>query len=126
LTGENDDRRRADAILDAFGAAASGNPFAYASFLASVDYDLEPLQAAIVGDARSDQARELRNSVLHLRAVQPIIQYVSAGEQLPVAHPAHGKEMKQDRPTLYLCRGTRCAAPVTAPEDVDEVFRSLS
>ncbi|HEY7764698.1 MAG TPA: thioredoxin domain-containing protein [Aestuariivirgaceae bacterium] len=126
LTGEKDDRRRADALLEAFGAQAGGNPFAYASFLAAVDQDFEPLQAVIVGDSRSHAAPALRAAVLHLPAVQPIIQYVSAGSRLPAGHPAHGKEMKEDRPTLYLCRGTRCAAPVTAEEEVEAAFRNLS
>ena len=107
------------------GASVAGNPFAYASFLAAIDHHLEPLQAVLIGDPASTGIHALRRSVLDLPAAQPVIQYVSPGESLPPRHPAHGKEQKEGRPTLYLCRGTRCAAPVTEPADAASVFAGL-
>jgi uncharacterized protein len=126
LTGEEDFRRRADMLIEAFGSSVAGNPFAHASFLAAIHYQLDPLQAVLIGDPASPGARALRRAVLRLPAVQPVIQYVSPGESLPPHHPAYAKEPKQGLPTLYLCRGTRCAASVTEPADAASAFASLS
>jgi hypothetical protein len=126
LTGEEDFRKRAQTLVEAFGASVAGNPFAYASFLAAIDHHLDPLQAVLIGDPASAEIRSLRRSVLGLPAVQPVIQYTSPGESLPPHHPAHGKEQKQGRPTLYLCKGTRCAAPVTEPAEAASAFAGLS
>jgi uncharacterized protein YyaL (SSP411 family) len=126
LTGDEEFRTRADTLIEAFGAAAAGNPFAYASFLAAIAHHLDPLQAVLIGDPASARIRALRSSVLSLPAVQPVIRYVSPGERLPSRHPAYGKEQTQGLPTLYLCRGSRCAAPVTEPADAASAFAGLS
>jgi uncharacterized protein YyaL (SSP411 family) len=126
LTGEEDYRRRADAVLAAFGSAVGSNPFAHASFLSAIDYYFDPLQAVIIGDARAPQVRDLRRAVLALPAIQPIIQYHVSGAQLPPHHPAHGKAQKDGKPTLYLCRGTRCALPVISAVEAAAAFHSLA
>jgi uncharacterized protein YyaL (SSP411 family) len=126
FTGEEDFRHRADALIQAFGASIGGNPFAYASFLAAIDHFLDPLQAVVIGDPASPRLQALRRAVLSLPTVQPVIRYVSPGESLPAHHPAHGKEQKEGLPTLYLCRGTRCAAPVTEPAEAAAAFNGLS
>jgi uncharacterized protein len=126
LTGEEDFRRRAETLIDAFGTAAPGNPFAYASFLAAIDQHLGSLQAVLIGDPTSSEIRALRQAVLTLPTVQPVIQYVQPKDNLPAHHPAHAKEQKQGLPTLYLCRDTRCAAPVTEPAEAAAAFASLS
>jgi uncharacterized protein YyaL (SSP411 family) len=126
LTGEEDYRRRADTILAAFGSSVGGNPFAHASFLSAIDYYLDPLQAVIIGDARAPQEKELRRAVLALPTIQPIIQYLATDAELPSHHPAYGKKQKDGQPTLYLCRGMRCALPVTAAAEAAAAFHSLA
>src|SRR5688572_3630555 len=126
LTGEEGHRRHAGAILEAFASAISGNPFAHASFLAAIDMHFEPLQAVIIGDLNAPGAHGLRQAVLRLPSVRPVIRYLSVGQELPIGHPAHGKRQNEGRPTLYLCRGTRCALPVTEASAVADAFTSLS
>ena len=126
LTGEEAFRQRAETLIEIFGPSIAGNPFAYASFLAAIDQHLDPLQAVLLGEPASPGVQALRRAVLSLPAVQPVILYVSPGENLPTHHPAYAKEQKLGLPTLYLCRGTRCAAPVTAPAQAAAAFASLS
>jgi uncharacterized protein len=61
-----------------------------------------------------------------LPVVQPIVQFIAPQELLPAYHPATGKSQLNGRPTLYLCRGTRCAAPVTEPAQAGYAFSSLA
>jgi hypothetical protein len=61
-----------------------------------------------------------------LPAYEPIVQVVEPNRALPDQHPAHGKKQLAERPTLYLCRGARCAQPVTEPADARSAFDSLS
>lgn len=125
LTGDETYQRRADALVRAFGSAVSGNPFAYASFLAAMDFYFEPLQAVIIGNPNARRERTLRRAVLRLPSAQPVIQYINAKEELPPHHPAHGKKQAEGKATLYLCRGTRCAPPVSDASQATAAFQSL-
>jgi hypothetical protein len=125
LTGNDDDRKYAETLIRNFGKDAAGNPFAFASFLSAVTFHLEPLQAVIIGDANGPQELELRRAVLQLPVLQPILQYVPAGTDLPPNHPAHGKTQKESSATLYLCLGTRCALPVIDPSHTRTAFQSI-
>jgi uncharacterized protein YyaL (SSP411 family) len=125
LTGEEHYRARTDSLIQAFGSLAQGNPFAYASFLAALHLFFNPLQAVIIGDPKGSSETELRRSVLRLPSAQTMIQYFAPDEELPYLHPAHGKKQLMDRPTLYLCRGTRCALPVTEAAETSAAFESI-
>jgi uncharacterized protein YyaL (SSP411 family) len=125
LTGEDHHRARADSLVKAFGSLVQSNPFAYASFLAALDLFFDPLQAVIIGDPEGATETELRRSILRLASTQIIVQYIAPDEELPHSHPAHGKRQINNKPTLYLCRGTRCALPVTEAAEVFTAFDSI-
>jgi uncharacterized protein YyaL (SSP411 family) len=126
LTGEEDYRRRAERLIQAFGAAAVANPFAHATFLSAIAANLDTVQAVIIGSPVGARERALYRSVMALPAYEPIVQVVEPNRALPDQHPAHGKKQLAERPTLYLCRGARCAQPVTEPADARSAFDSLS
>jgi uncharacterized protein YyaL (SSP411 family) len=126
LTGEEDYRRRADQLITAFGSSAAANPFAYATFLSAAAAHLDPVQAVIIGTPRGSAERALLRAVTALPVVQPIVQFIEPDKSLPPHHPALGKSQLNGRPTLYLCRGTRCAPPVTEPAQVGHAFASLA
>jgi hypothetical protein len=54
------------------------------------------------------------------------VQFIEPQNALPAHHPAHGKSQLGGRPTLYLCRGTRCASPVIEPAQAQSAFESLA
>jgi uncharacterized protein len=126
LTGDENYRRKADALLKAFGSVVGGNPFAYASFLAAIDYYFDPLQAVIIGNPEAEREKELRRAVLQLPAAQPVIQYIAPNTELPLHHPARGKSQAEGRATLYLCRGTRCALPAFNASQAAAAFQDIS
>jgi uncharacterized protein YyaL (SSP411 family) len=126
LTGEEDYRRRADQLVAAFGAAAAANPFAHATFLSAAAAHLDPVQAAIIGTPEGSAEQALFRAVTALPVVRPIVQFIEPQNALPAHHPAHGKSQLGGRPTLYLCRGTRCASPVIEPAQAQSAFESLA
>ena len=67
----------------------------------------------------------LRQAVLALPSPLPLLLYARSPDALKPGHPAHGKPAHGPA-TLYLCRGSRCALPVTAAEDVPSAFASLA
>jgi uncharacterized protein len=126
LTGEEDYRRRADQLVTAFGCSAVANPFAHATFLSAVAAHLDPVQAVIIGKPRGNAEQALLRAVKALPVIQPIVQFIAPDKLLPDHHPATGKSQLNGRATLYLCRGTRCAAPVTEPAQAGDAFASLA
>jgi hypothetical protein len=125
LEGNDEDRQRADAIVQAFGSSAAANPFAHGLLLAALDFYFDPLQAIIIGDPKARSEQELRRAVLALPFPRAVIQYLSPDADLPPRHPAHGKRQEKGRATLYLCRGTRCALPVTEASEAAAALRSI-
>jgi uncharacterized protein len=126
LTGEEDYRRRADQLTTAFGSSAAANPFAYATFLSAAAAHLDPVQAVIIGAPQGRVEQALLRAVTALPVIQPIVQFIAPDESLPAYHPAAGKSQLDGRPTLYLCRGTRCAVPVTEAAQAGYAFASLA
>ncbi|MGH6875238.1 MAG: thioredoxin domain-containing protein [Aestuariivirgaceae bacterium] len=126
LTGEDDYRRRAERLIAAFGAAAASNPFAHATFLSAAAAHLDPVQAVIIGSPEGSAERALLRAVTALPAARLVVQFIEPEKALPAHHPAKGKSQLGGRPTLYLCRGTRCAAPVTEPAQAHHAFASLA
>jgi uncharacterized protein len=126
LTGEDDYRRRADQLLASFGSSAAANPFGHATFLSAAAAHLDPVQAVIIGIPQGRAERALLRAVTALPVVRPIVQFIAPDELLPAHHPATGKSQLKGRPTLYLCRGTRCAAPVTEPAQAGQALASLA
>ncbi|MDP9138305.1 MAG: thioredoxin domain-containing protein, partial [Pseudomonadota bacterium] len=124
LTGEERYRELADATIRAFAAAVAGNPFAHASFLSAFDQYIDALQAVLVGDPASPEITTLRAAVLELPGPLPVLLYARSSAALKPGHPAHGKSA-QGSAALYLCRGSRCALPVTRAGDARAAFASL-
>jgi hypothetical protein len=125
LTGTERYRELADATIQAFAAAVAGNPFAHASFLSAFDQHIGALQAVLVGDPASSEVSVLRRAVLDLPSPVPLLLYVRSPDALKLGHPAYGKPAHGPA-TLYLCRGYRCALPVTRAEDVLAALASLT
>jgi uncharacterized protein YyaL (SSP411 family) len=124
LTGSERYRELAHGTVQAFAAAVAGNPFAHASFLSAFDLLTDAVEAVLVGDPASPDAAALRRAVLDLKAPLPLLHYVRSPDALQPGHPAYGK--KATAPvTLYLCRGSRCALPVTGPAGVAAALASL-
>lgn len=125
LTGNTSYRTMSESILDKYGHAVTGNPFAYGSLLSSFDDVTHLLQAVVIGKPQSPDARALSSAVYTLPVVDPLTIHIETAEGLPKTHPAFGKKQQEGKSTLYLCRGTTCGRPVTDPESVHAAFATL-
>ncbi len=122
LTGDDEYRVKADAILSAAAPAMRGNVFATASLLAALDLRLRVVSLVLIVPEVSDASPLMaairtnwrRNLVLDRR---------SDSEPLPPHHPAAGKIAVGGQPTAYLCREGSCSLPLTDPDALSALIR---
>jgi uncharacterized protein len=111
-------RDHAERALRAYGRLVGRSPRAFASGLSVVDFLIRgPLELAIIGPAgdptteafwRELGRRYLPNRVVaHGNAPDPSLPLLDG--RLPIG----------ERPTLYVCRGFVCKAPITDPDQID-------
>ncbi|WP_137388658.1 thioredoxin domain-containing protein [Rhodoligotrophos defluvii] len=113
-TGNAEHRTRAERMMEAFSPAVGRNVYAHAGFLNAVEDYLDLVQAIIVAPSPS-AAAALRIGVFEQSLPTRMVFITADTSRLADHHPAHGKEMVDGQPTLYLCRGTTCSAPITEP-----------
>ncbi len=122
LTGDDAMTRRADGIIHGFSADIAANLFAHVGILNGFQALAQPIQIVIVanketsGEAVDNLLTELNRYSLPDKTVT----IVGPDETLPDRHPANGKPMIDNRPTLYLCRGQTCSLSVTDPNQIAE------
>ena len=112
LTGRDDYFRRADEVIRAFAGELARNIFPLASWLASFETRLWPVQIVLVGTAGEEMSK-LRRAVFAVALPNRVLSAIAEGGALPDAHPAHGKRTVGGKPTAYVCVGESCSAPVT-------------
>ncbi|SDU41869.1 hypothetical protein SAMN05428979_3644 [Stappia sp. ES.058] len=113
LTGDNSHRDTADAIFTSFAEAIPKNVFGTAGLLNALDTLENGVLAVIVTETG---ARDTAFDQALLALGDPaIVRRTISAEDRAFAddHPAAGKEMRESRPTLYLCAEGRCGPPVT-------------
>jgi uncharacterized protein YyaL (SSP411 family) len=114
LTGEASYADRARAVLGAFSGLAdrlAGAP----RLLAAADLLEEGGVIVVTGSDGDATAQALHN--VALSAPDPAICVLRIGSvaNLPVAHPAYGKDAAGGPPAAYLCRAGLCEMPITEP-----------
>jgi uncharacterized protein YyaL (SSP411 family) len=116
LTGKTAYRDRAEATIGAFAGELQQNFFPLATLLNAADVLERPLQVAVIG-RRDEVATHGLLRALAVSASLPnhVLQIVPPGSDLPASHPAHGKGQLSGKPTVYICEGPVCSAPLTDP-----------
>jgi uncharacterized protein YyaL (SSP411 family) len=117
LTGKDEYRRDADAMLEASAGAIATNLFTAAGMLNALDMRINAIDLVILApagegnDAFLDVVRERpdRNIILSLH---------DSAAALPTTHPAFGKGAVEGQATAYLCRGETCSLPITAGDSL--------
>jgi uncharacterized protein YyaL (SSP411 family) len=54
------------------------------------------------------------------------VHITGTNSNLPENHPAYGKTVSSDKPTLYICRGMTCANPATTTTETLSALRLLA
>ena len=123
LTGDASWRRKAEALLIAFGGL--GDRLAAApSLLAAADL-LEAGATVVVAGAPVAAATQALLAAA-LASPDPAVMVLRApnAQSLPTAHPAFGKTEIAGQSAAYLCRGNVCGLPITDPAKLASQLRS--
>ncbi len=119
ITGREAYRKPAEATLQLFADRLHQQPAALAFMLQAVDFWLdEPDRVVIAGDPGSDKFRELllaAHSVYHPNKV--VLGNGGPVEPFAKTLPAKGGA------AVYLCTGSACQPPTSAPDQVKEMLR---
>jgi len=119
LTGEDDYRADADAIIAA--APIKDNLFAATAMLSSIDFRLGAIDAVIIRPGHADPSALV---AFVRRAWTPNIVLMLHDEKaaLPPGHPAADKAPMAGTATAYICRGETCSLPVTQPDRLERLL----
>ncbi len=121
LTGADDYRTRADAAVRAFGGEIERSVMPVTSFLNACDMLWNAVQIVICGE--SD---ELQRAIYDQPVPNRVVQKIAPGTELPSNHPATGKGLVEEKPTVYVCEGPTCSAPITDADALRDHLKSLS
>jgi uncharacterized protein YyaL (SSP411 family) len=116
LTGEDDYRHRAEAIVTTFGGELGRNFFPLATLINNAELAMQPLQIVLVGKPGDRALAALREAVYRVSLPNRVVLAVAPGESLPEAHPAYGKGLVGGRAAAYVCDGPVCSLPLTEPQ----------
>ena len=122
LTGEEDYRRRAEAIVETFSGEVARNFFPLATLLNNVELLERPLQIVIIGERKDPLLQSLLRAVYNVSLPNRIVLTLPPEAWLPVDHPAYGKGLVDGKPAAYVCDGPVCSLPIT---DAESLLESL-
>ena len=111
-------RQRAEELLRLYHAAASEQPFAYATYLEALEWYVEtPIEVVVVGQPNADDTRALwdvaRGTYLPRRTMVRATPDDPDPPALARARPA-----LDGRATAYVCHRMTCSAPTTDPAEL--------
>ena len=111
LTGKEDYRSRAEAVVKVFSGEASQSFPNMASLLNGWELLQQARQLVIVGQSDDPITQAMLRAAAKTGLGSLVLLRLEPGQPLPAGHPAFGKTEVQ-RPTAYLCQGQTCGLPV--------------
>ncbi len=114
LTGQENYRERAEAILAAFAGSATARPTEHCALFNARAWLEKPLQIILIGSETDPKAKIFRHA-LRQRSLPTamVLQYTADDtDALPPNHPAKGKTALNKQATAYICQGPVCGPPV--------------
>jgi uncharacterized protein len=114
LTGREDFRQKAEAILRKVAEQAVRSPLGFSRWLSVLDFALSDVrQIAIVGDLNTVEARSM--IAILQDGYHP--HWISAASHLPLSEHSpellHNRPLLGEKPTAYVCQSFFCKQPVT-------------
>ncbi|MGH6928075.1 MAG: thioredoxin domain-containing protein, partial [Dongiaceae bacterium] len=122
LIGDDRYRERAHRLTAAFSGDLNRTFFAMATMLNSNEILHSAQQIVIVGARTAGDTRALLAAVLGRSLPNRVLSIIAPGEKLPDRHPAAGKMQAGGQATAYVCRGTTCSLPITAPSGLSQAL----
>ena len=116
LTGEHAYEERAVGVLELLHELAGTHPHAFSHLLQALDFHLSPVrEVALAGEDTTALERVVRG------AFRPHI--VLAGGEPDGVPLMEGRTPVDGRAAAYVCEGFACKAPVTEPDELEELLR---
>ncbi|MBV9900693.1 MAG: thioredoxin domain-containing protein, partial [Alphaproteobacteria bacterium] len=125
MTGNDDYRRRAEAIVETFSGELGRNFFPLATLLNNAEFALKPVQIVLAGKPDDTALAELRRATYRVSLPNRVVAVVPPGTELPAGHPAHGKGLVGGKPAAYVCEGPVCSLPLTDSDTLTEYLKQL-
>ena len=125
LTGKDEYRRRAEAIIAVFAGEVARNFFPLATLINNAALAMKPVQIVLVGDALDPGFGALRRAVYQVSLPNRVVLAVAPAAVLPEGHPAHGKGLVGGRAAAYVCEGPVCSLPLTEPQALVDNLAAL-
>ena len=114
-TGNGDYAERADTLLRIFSGDLAAAYLQMGTFINGFEYIATGLQIVIVGPRGDERTNDLLDAVAGRSLPNRFLLQIEPGDTLPVGHPAFGKAMINNQPTVYICQQGTCSAPITSP-----------
>jgi uncharacterized protein YyaL (SSP411 family) len=121
LTGDDDHRERAEAIIDLFGRQPPEQYLGMPGILNGCDFLSAAVQVVVVGSGGDGLCAAARASG-HPNLV---LMQLDDGAVLPPGHPATGKTSAGGPAAAYVCVGTVCGLPMTEAEDLKKALQEI-
>ncbi len=124
LTGHTEYDQQANDLLDSFSSSAANSPMAHTGLLTGYLDLVEQLHAVLVVPKKYKDVFSLLAKIKAGR--EPItVMTVYEGAMLPAKHPAYRKELLENLPTIYICKGKACSQPFTDFSKINNVINKL-
>jgi uncharacterized protein YyaL (SSP411 family) len=124
-TGDDAYRERADALVRLFSGDNSQYLVSVPGLLCSAELLQRAVQVVVVGDRGSPAAAALQRAVFDAASPLLVVSSRQPNAPLPPTHPAFAKGLVDGQPAAYVCVGTTCSPPVTAPDDLRRQLAAL-
>ena len=118
LSGDETWRDKAERQVAAFAGELEGNFIPLMTLLNGYETLQNAVEVVLVGDPAALATEALRRAVYARSLPNKIVRRLPPDIQLPPGHPASGKGLVDGQPTLYVCHGMSCEAPVTDPRQL--------
>jgi uncharacterized protein YyaL (SSP411 family) len=125
LTGEDDYRRCAEAIIAVFAGEVARNFFPLATLINNAALAMKPVQIVLVSDPLDPGFARLRRAVYQVSLPNRVVLAVAPAAALPEGHPARGKGLFGGRPAAYVCDGPVCSLPLSEPHELVDNLAAL-
>ncbi len=129
LTGQDDYRARAAALIAAFSGDIERTAPAMTTLINADDQLANGIQIVIrgaPGEAAEAGVEALRRAVLGVSLPNRVLQVPPPEAELPEGHPARGKGPAGDgRAAAYVCRGPVCSLPLSDPDALIAALKQI-
>ena len=125
LTGDDAWRHRRDALIDSLAGAAAELSIYGATLLRAIDWTVAPVTHVVVVGEDDPVAAELARVAHATYRPRKVVRHLAPRAPTD-GLPAHLSAMLDGTfPRAYVCVGTQCAAPTSAPDELETTLRSF-